>query len=108
MSNTNRISIGELCGRTETVLKTRRRSTISSYIFWLRNFLEQYWYCRLEDLGETEITAFLPEPAIRQNVAASTQNQALSAVLSFFKRVLGRELEWMNDIARLDGASTFP
>ena len=102
MANTNPLSIRELCGRTETVLRTRHysRSTISSYIFWLRKFLERYWYCGLEDLGETEITAFLSDLAIRQNVAASTQNQDLSAVLFFFKPVLGRELEWMNDVAR--------
>ncbi len=110
MANTNRLSIGELCSRTETVLKTRHysRSTISSYIFWLRKFLERYWYCGLEDLGETEITAFLSDLAIRQNVAASTQNQALSAVLFFFKQVLGRELEWMNDIARARRSQHLP
>jgi integron integrase len=110
MANTNPLSIGDLCSRTETVLRTRHysRSTISSYIFWLRKFLERYWYCGLEDLGETEITAFLSDLAIRQNVAASTQNQALSAVLFFFKQVLGRELEWMNDIARARRSQHLP
>ncbi|MGH9318407.1 MAG: integron integrase, partial [Vicinamibacteria bacterium] len=110
MSNTNRFSIGELCSRTETVLRTRHysRSTITSYIFWLRKFLERYWYCGLEDLGETEIAAFLSDLAIRQNVAASTQNQALSAVLFFFKQVLGRELEWMNDVARARPSQHLP
>lgn len=107
---TNRFSIGDLCSRTETVLRTRHysRSTIKSYIFWLRKFLERYWYCGLEDLGETEITEFLSDLAIGQNVAASTQNQALSAVLFFFKQVLGRELEWMNDVARARRSQHLP
>jgi site-specific recombinase XerD len=110
MANTNRLSIAELCSRTETVLRTRHysRSTITSYVFWLRKFLERYWYCPVEDLGETEITAFLSDLAIRQNVAASTQNQALSAVLFFFKQVLGRELEWMNDVARARRSQHLP
>ena len=110
MANTNRLSIGECCSRTETVLRTRHysRSTTTSYVFWLRKFLERYWYCGLEDLGETEITAFLSDLAIRQNVAASTQNQALSAVLFFFKQVLGRELEWKDNVARARRSQHLP
>ncbi len=92
----------ELCARTETVLRTRHYSplTIKAYVFWVRQFLQRYWFCKPDDLGEREVTAFLSDLALRRNVSASTQNQALSAILFLFKQVLGRELEWMEGVVR--------
>jgi integron integrase len=50
-------------------------------------------------MGEAELAAFLSSLAARR-VSASTQNQALAAVLFLYKVVLGRPLRWMGDIAR--------
>ncbi len=44
------------------------------------------------DLGEVEVTAFLNHLAVQRNVAAPTQNQALSALLFLYKDVLGKDL----------------
>ena len=49
-------------------------------------------------MGEQEITAFLTHLAVDKNVAASTQNQALAAILFLYKQVLNQELEWMDGI----------
>jgi integron integrase len=49
-------------------------------------------------MGEGEIKSFLNWLASERNVAASTQNQALCAILFFYKQVLYREIEWVNDI----------
>jgi integron integrase len=49
-------------------------------------------------MGETEIAAFLSDLATRGQVSASTQNQALAAVLFLYQRVLGRELDWLGGV----------
>ena len=49
-------------------------------------------------MGEPEVSAFLSHLAIDRNVAASTQNQALSAILFLYTHVLGRDLDWLEVI----------
>ena len=51
-------------------------------------------------MGVEEITRFLSALAVERNVAASTQNQALSALLFLYKEVLGQELPWLDGIVR--------
>ena len=51
------------------------------------------------ELGETEVSAFISNLATR-GVSASTQNQALSAVLFLYEVVLGQRLPWMDSIVR--------
>ena len=51
-------------------------------------------------LGAEHVTAFLSSLATDRHVSASTQNQALAALLFLYKQVLGMELPWMNEIAR--------
>jgi integron integrase len=51
-------------------------------------------------MGAAEITRFLSALAIERNVAASTQNQALSALLFLYKEVLEQQPPWMDDIVR--------
>jgi integron integrase len=51
-------------------------------------------------MGESEVTQFLTHLATQGKVAASTQNQALSAILFLYREVLGRQLEWMDGIVR--------
>jgi hypothetical protein len=46
-------------------------------------------------MGKAEVERFLTYLAVERNVAASTQNQALSAIVFLYKEVLGRELEWL-------------
>jgi integron integrase len=100
----------ELCARTETVLRARHYSplTTKAYVGWVRQFLETYWFCTPHDLGEREVTAFLSDLAIRKKVSASTQNQALSAILFLFKQVLGQELDWMDGVVRARRSQHLP
>jgi hypothetical protein len=51
-------------------------------------------------MGEPEITAFLTYLATDRKVAASTQNQALSALLFLYQEVLDMEVPWLNDVVR--------
>ncbi len=51
-------------------------------------------------MGAREVVAFLSDLAVRRKVSASTQNQALSALLFFYREVLGQRLAWMDEIVR--------
>ena len=48
------------------------------------------------EMGETEVVAFLDQLAMERDIAASTQNQALAALLFLYKLVLGRPLQWLD------------
>ncbi len=49
-------------------------------------------------MGEREIESFLIHLAVKRNVAASTQNQALCAQLFLYKKVPGHELAWLESM----------
>ncbi len=51
-------------------------------------------------MGEPEVSRFVSQLAVSGKVSASTQNQALSALLFLYGRVLGKNLEWVGGIAR--------
>ncbi len=74
--------------------------TEEAYCQWIRRFILFHDKRHPRDMGEPEITAFLTHLAVNRNVSASTQNQALSALLFLYKKVLNIELDWMNDIVR--------
>jgi hypothetical protein len=59
-------------------------------------------------MAESEITAFLTSLATQRRVSASTQNQALAALLFLYGRVLGRELAWMDGIVHAKRPERLP
>ena len=81
--------------------------TETAYVSWIRRFIVFHGRRHPRELGPTQVTAFISSLALR-GVSASTQNQALSAVLFLFEVVLGRRLGWMNDIVRAQRPSRLP
>jgi integron integrase len=73
--------------------------TEDAYIGWIRRYVVYHGKRHPRDLGEPEVTQFLSSLATR-GVSASTQNQALSAILFLYEVVLGRRVEWMDGIVR--------
>jgi len=53
-----------------------------------------------KEMGQYEVTAFLSHLATEKHVSASTQNQALAALLFLYSEVLGQGLEWLHDVVR--------
>jgi site-specific recombinase XerD len=53
-----------------------------------------------DEMGEAQINAFLTHLAVREQVSASTQNQALSALLFLYRHVLGREIGDLGEVIR--------
>jgi integron integrase len=76
------------------------RRTEESYVQWIRRYIWFHGKRHPDTLGEPEVTAFLNHLAAERGVAASTQNQALSALLFLYKEVLGRELAWLDGLVR--------
>jgi integron integrase len=67
--------------------------TEQTYVDWIRRFILFHNKKHPKDMGVIEVEAFLGHLAVVGNVAASTQNQALSALLFLYKIVLEQELE---------------
>ncbi|WP_372896444.1 integron integrase [Stieleria sp.] len=74
------------------------KSTEDAYVGQLKKFIRHLDDDRLEQFGEPEIGDFLTDLAIEGNVAGSTQNQALSAILFFYEKVLCRDLHFINAV----------
>src|SRR5690242_588401 len=68
------------------------RRTEKAYVFWVRRFVLFNRRKHPLDMGSAEVRLFLTDLAVRQKVAASTQNQAFSALLFLYRDVLGRKL----------------
>ncbi len=68
------------------------RRTEQAYKNWIDRFLQYFRQQNPETLAEEEINQFLTGLAVRPNVSASTQNQALAALLFFCRQVTGKEI----------------
>lgn len=80
-----------LIGRLREVVRTRHysRRTEAAYAHWVRRYIRHHRPRHPRDLGEAEISAFLSWLARERRVSASTQNQALAALLFLYREVLG-------------------
>ena len=74
------------------------RRTEKTYWYWIRYFIHFHGKRHPAEMGAAEVTAFLSWLATERNVAAATQNQALSALLFLYKQVLGQDLPWLRDV----------
>jgi integron integrase len=74
--------------------------TEQAYVGWVRQFIRFHGLRHPQSMGGPEVVQFLNALANERQVAASTQNQALSALLFLYGEVLGIELPWMGEIAR--------
>jgi integron integrase len=83
-------------------------STEHSYLNWMRRYIR---YCKPQhprSCGAAEVQAFLTDLAVRLKVAASTQNQALQALLFLYRRVLTVDLPWLNEVVRAKRSTHLP
>ena len=74
--------------------------TERTYAHWVTRFIAFHRMRHPKDMGAAEVTAFLSSLATERNVAASTQNQALSALLFLYKEVLRVDLPWLDEVRR--------
>ncbi|HEV8575168.1 MAG TPA: phage integrase N-terminal SAM-like domain-containing protein [Dehalococcoidia bacterium] len=91
-----------LLDRVRMEIRTRHysRRTEKSYVGWMRRFILFHGKRHPLDMGEQEIGAFLSSPAVDARVSASTQNQAFSALLFFYRDVLRRDVAGIENVVR--------
>jgi integron integrase len=82
--------------------------TEKTYIDWIRRFILFHDKRHPKDMGAAEVEQFLTYLAVNQEVAASTQNQALSALLFLYRDVLDVQLEWMDNVVRAKKSQRIP
>lgn len=84
------------------------RRTEKNYVAWVRRYILFHDKRHPAEMGAAEVTRFLTSLAADGNVAASTRNQALSALLFLYRDVLGRDLPWLHSVVRAKGAQRLP
>ena len=95
---------------TDEALRLRHLSprTQKAYLSWIRRFLGHHGGAHPRDLGREPLTAFLSDLAVRGRVSASTQNQALAALLFLYREVLDLDFPWLDDLVRAKQAQRVP
>jgi integron integrase len=78
------------------------------YCEWVRRFIRFHQYRHPAEMAAAEIEAFLSDLAVRGNVSASTQNQALAALLFLYKKVLQVDLPWLGEVVRAKKPARLP
>jgi len=81
-------------------LKHYSLRTEQAYVGWIKRYIIFHGKRRPAEMGKTELESFLTSLAVDRNVSASTQTQALSALLFLYKDVLELEFPWLDDVAR--------
>ncbi len=74
--------------------------TERAYVHWIRRYVRFHQRRSPREMGAPEVEQFLTHLAVDRKVSASTQNQALQAVLFLYRRVLGVELPWLENVTR--------
>jgi integron integrase len=82
--------------------------TETAYLGWIRRFIRANGLRHPREMGVAEVEVFLSTLATRDKVAASTQNQALSALLFLYREVLGMELAWVEQVVRAKRPQRLP
>ena len=99
-----------LLDRVRDAIRARHysRRTENAYVGWIRRYIFFHGTRHPAEMGAPEITAFLSSLAVQGNVAASTQNQALSAVLFLYRDVLEQEVPWLDNVVRTKRPERLP
>jgi integron integrase len=96
------------CVRDVMRLKHYSLRTERTYCDWIKRFIRFHGMRHPAEMAELEVGEFLTDLARAGNVSASTQNQALSALLFLYKQVLKREIGWLNQVERAKKPSRLP
>lgn len=82
--------------------------TEEAYVDWIRRFILFHGKRHPQEMGAPEVEAFLTHLAVAGRVAASTQNQAKSALLFLYREVLSTELPWLDKVTQARAPKRLP
>jgi integron integrase len=86
--------------REELEVRRYAKRTVSSYVSWVRRYLRFHHLRHPREMGQDEINAFLTHLAVREKLSASSQNQALGALLFLYRTVLGGDVGSLEGVVR--------
>src|SRR5437868_7953195 len=100
----------KLLERVRDVIRVKHYSlrTERTYCDWIERFIRFHRMRHPSEMGAAEVGEFLTHLARDGHVAASTQNQALSALLFLYKQVLKEEIGWLEDVERAKKPARLP
>jgi len=92
----------KLLDQVRQAIRTRHYSykTEKAYVGWIKRFIFFHGKRHPIEMGEKEIAQFLSSLASESHVSASTQNQALNAVLFLYREVMHKEIGYVNGVVR--------
>jgi integron integrase len=92
------------------IMRARHYSvrTQQTYCHWVKRFIHFHNVRHPAEMAEPEINAFLTHLAVKEKVSASTQNQALSALLFLYRHVIGREVGDLGEVIRARKPTRLP
>jgi integrase len=82
--------------------------TEQAYLHWRRDYILFHKKRHPKEMRKSEVTEFLTHLAVKRKVAASTQNQALSALLFLYSEVLQQPFGWLEGVERAKRPSKLP
>ncbi len=99
-----------LLERVRAAIRARHYSTRTekAYVAWIRRYIVFNQMRHPDQMGAAEVTCFLSHLATQGKVSASTQNQALSALLFLYRDLLRRELAGLEEVVRAKGPVRLP
>jgi integron integrase len=100
----------KLLDRVRALIRARHYSvrTERIYLFWIKRFICFHGKRHPESMGKVEVEAFLSHLATACEVAASTQNQALAALLFLYREILEIKLPWLDSVVRAKRPKRLP
>ena len=82
--------------------------TEQTYVEWIKRYIFFHGKRHPQEMGAHEVEAFLTHLAVAGKVAASTQNQAKSALLYLYREVLEVELPWLDNVTQAKAPKRLP
>ncbi len=82
--------------------------TEEAYVNWIKRFILFHGKRHPVEMGGAEVSRFLSHLAVEEKVSASTQNQALSAILFLYRDLLKRDFGWLDDVERAKKPTRLP
>jgi integrase len=82
--------------------------TEEAYVHWVKRYVLFHHKRHPAEMGVAEVSAFLSSLATDAHASASTQNQALAAVLFLYRQVLAQDFGWLNDVVRAKRTPRLP
>jgi integron integrase len=102
--------MSKLLDAVREAVRTRHYSirTEEAYLRWVREYILFFDKRHPQELGAKDVSAFVSHLAVERRVAASTQSQALSALLFLYREVLALPIEWVDDVERAKKPKRLP